>query len=102
MGNCTFTDFNVFILTTQIATDIILFAVTFFIIYFVVTKNKIRKSASNIILMNLLISDSIAALSTHQVRSYFDNCETISYISCTIVMFFTRTFGYISMAREIY
>ncbi|KII69788.1 hypothetical protein RF11_12671 [Thelohanellus kitauei] len=63
-----------------------------------VTNEKFRRRVPNIIVSNLLISDSLSALLSSPYREYLSNCNVKPYVECTIVTYFTRTFGYISMA----
>ncbi|KII63293.1 hypothetical protein RF11_04952 [Thelohanellus kitauei] len=75
-----------------------LWIVTGISIFLLITDKKFRNRVPNIIVTNLLISDSLSSLLSSLFREYFINCKVKPYTECTIIIVFTRTFGYISMA----
>ncbi|KII73369.1 hypothetical protein RF11_02357 [Thelohanellus kitauei] len=97
-AECHFDSTDIILFIFKIIFYCILWTVTGICLYFLATDRSFRKRVSNVIITNLLVSDSLSALLASIHRAYLLNCEIKPYVECTIITFFTRTFGYTSMA----
>ncbi|KII73365.1 hypothetical protein RF11_02353 [Thelohanellus kitauei] len=101
-SGCEFSGFDLINFSLKLLCNSLLWIVTGISIYLIYTNVKFQKRVTNIILTNILISDSLSALLSALYREYLSNCKIKPYTECTVVIFFSRTFGYISMAFLIF
>lgn len=100
--SCVFKKRDVGILVLNIIMKFSLWFVTVFSIYALIKIKKFRERASNVIMVNLLISDSLNTIFAGLYGAYLRTCDNIRYNECTYVIVVSRTFTYISMAFMVF
>ncbi|KII64393.1 hypothetical protein RF11_00416 [Thelohanellus kitauei] len=97
-SECNFFWNNILLYAAKMFINCVLWGVTILCVFFMIKYNRFSQRASNILVTNLLISDSLSALLSSVYREYINNCDVKPFLHCTFVLYFARTFGYISMS----
>lgn len=99
---CGITKSNIGIIVLSFIMKIILWSVTVLSIYALKNIKKFRERASNIIIVNILITDSLSTLTSGIYGTYLRTCKSITYQECTTMIVASRTFAYISVAFMVF